>query len=428
MGLGAGRSRRPASSWLLLACLGPWACTPEPSRPPIIAYENGVWFTGSGFEPRAMYAQGTRFVEPRGRPDSVVDLGGGFVVAPFGEAHNHNVDPRSWDSLSDEYMRGGVFYVLNPNNLPEVRDGLAARINRPGTPDAAFANGGITGPGGHPVAIVEANIRRGEWTPAQGEGAFLFSVSDARSLDAVWAQVLAARPDLVKVYLLYSDAYEARLSDSTTVGWRGMDPKLVPEVVSRAHRAGLRVIAHIESAADFRAAVDAGVDLIAHMPGFRGNEATLLPDPAWYEISAGDARLAAGKGIVVISTLAGLAEYAVEGGDGALRSAADRLNEANLATLLDAGVDVAIGSDMYDDTSVREALYLATLDAFGTSALLRSWSEITPRAIFPDRDIGRFEPGYEASFLVLDGNPLEDFQNVTRIRMGVKQGHRVAFR
>ena len=93
--------------------------------------------------------------------------------------------------------------------------------------------------------------------------------------------------------------------------------------------------------------------------------------------------------------------------------------------LLKNGVPVAVGSDEYDDTSVAEAQYLATLGVFDTAALLRSWSETTPRAIFPDRRIGRLAPGYEASFLVLDGDPLEDFANVTRIRSAVKQGQAV---
>ena len=43
--------------------------------------------------------------------------------------------------------------------------------------------------------------------------------------------------------------------------------------------------------------------------------------------------------------------------------------------------------------------------------------------IFPNRKIGHLEEGYEASFLVLAGNPLEDFSNVRRIEMRVKQGH-----
>lgn len=419
------RSLRSVTALTLLAGVlvaGAWSRQASSSL--VVAYENGRWFTGSAFESRTMYVQGDRFIDRPERIDSVVDLGAGYVLPPFGEAHNHNVEPARIRS----YMQAGVFYVLNPNSLPQTKDDLAGRINRPEAPDVAFANGGITGPGGHPIGIVRRNVARGLWTDAEGEGAFLFSVSNATALDGAWSVLLASRPDLVKVYLLYSEEYAARLADPATIGWRGLDPDLMPEVVRRAREAGLRVVAHVESAADFHGAVVAGVDQIAHMPGFRGDQNTALPDPSRYQISEADAQTAGRKGIVVVTTLAGLAEYADERRDTALRTAVDRLNRANLAVLQQSGVAIAVGSDAYDDTSVGEALYLATLGVLDHAALLRSWSETTPRAIFPNRQIGRLAPGYEASFIVLAGDPLADFTNVTRIRAAVKQGQAVTLR
>jgi hypothetical protein len=50
------------------------------------------------------------------------------------------------------------------------------------------------------------------------------------------------------------------------------------------------------------------------------------------------------------------------------------------------------------------------------------WSVTTPRAILPDRRIGRLREGYEASFLVPGGDPLADFGNTRRIVRRVKQG------
>lgn len=397
----------------------------QPSSSIVTAYENGRWFTGSAFESRTMYVEGDEFVERPERTDVVVDLDGSYVVPPFGEAHNHNVDS---NARLQTYMRAGVFYVQNPNNLPSSRTELAGLVNRPGAPDVSFANGGITGPGGHPIGIVRRNIDRGLWTGAEGEGAFLFSVPDTTALDRAWPALLASRPNVVKVYLLYSEHYAARLTDPATVGWCGLDPDLVPDVVRRARESGLRVIAHVESAADFHVAVTAGVDQVAHMPGFRGDEKTALPDPSRYRISEADAVTAGRKGIVVVTTLAALAGYAADRGDAALGLSVEDLNRANLAVLLKAGVLVAVGSDAYEDTSVREALYLARLGVLDHAALLRSWSEVTPRAIFPGRQIGRLVVGYEASFLVLDGDPLADFTNVTRVRTAVKQGQAVILR
>src|SRR6476620_8329276 len=75
------------------------------------------WLGADGF------VAGTRFVVDgrirQRRPahvDSVIDLAGRWVVPPFGEAHNHNVDyttPRRTDSLLAQYLHDGVFYVMN---------------------------------------------------------------------------------------------------------------------------------------------------------------------------------------------------------------------------------------------------------------------------------------------------------------------------
>jgi len=46
----------------------------------------------------------------------------------------------------------------------------------------------------------------------------------------------------------------------------------------------------------------------------------------------------------------------------------------------------------------------------------------TAETIFPKRKIGRLQEGYEASFLVLSANPVNDFAAVEKIALRVKQG------
>jgi len=263
-------------------------------------------------------------------------------VPPFGEAHNHNVEASGrLDAVLAAYRRAGVFYVQNPNNLPTARAAVAARRGNSPAPDVTFANGGLTGPGGHPGQIATAMIARGSWTAADGEGAFYHTVTDVASLDAAWRTLRATEPEIVKVYLLYSDQYDARLADTSKVGWRGIDPVLLTEIVRRARTAGVRVAAHVETAADFRTAVRAGVDMIAHLPGFRGDERTTLTGVERYMLPAEDARQTASNRVIVVTTISGLAKYANEQGDSVLRKATDRLHRANLALLRDAGVRLA---------------------------------------------------------------------------------------
>ena len=74
-------------------------------------------------------------------------------------------------------------------------------------------------------------------------------------------------------------------------------------------------------------------------------------------------------------------------------------------------------------TSDVEARQLLHLELLAPHELLHTWCVDTPRSIFPGRKIGRFEDGYEASFLVLAGDPLEDFGQTANIVLRVKQGH-----
>ena len=55
--------------------------------------------------------------------------------------------------------------------------------------------------------------------------------------------------------------------------------------------------------------------------------------------------------------------------------------------------------------------------------VLGSLAVTAPRALFPDREIGTLAPGGEATFVVLDGDPLGDFGAIRKIERVVKCGH-----
>lgn len=210
--------------------------------------------------------------------------------------------------------------------------------------------------------------------------------------------------------------------DTAAFGWRGLNPMLLPDIVRRAHAASLRVAAHVETAADFRVAVAASVDQVAHMPGFRGDEHVHLADPAPYTITDADAREAARRGVVVVTTLGGAADIDPAGADSLTRRALDALHRRKLMTLRHTGVRLALGSDTYRDDSKAEARYLHSLGVFSDTALVQLWSHDTPRAIFPRRAVGRLAGGDEASFLVLACDPLVSFVCTDSIRLRLKNG------
>lgn len=393
-------------------------------------FAHGQWFDGQKFVAKKFYTVGGKLTSRKpARVDSVIDLSGKYVVPPFGEAHNHNVAQGSrLDAFIRMYREAGIFYVKNPNSLPRATTPLAGKINIPTSVDVIFSNGGLTAAGGHPIAIVDRNISRGAWTKADGEGAFYFVIDNQADLDRKWKSIIAGRPDFIKTYLMYSEEYEKRKDDAAYLDWRGLDPRLLPEIVRRAHRAGIRVSTHVETATDFHNALVAGTDEINHLPGFRPekNDPNNYQDLSRYQISEADARLAARRGTVVVTTISEVLEVIDKidksGPQASMAKAVRNVLSGNLQLLAKHRVPIAIGSDRYASTSLLEAMGLHGLQIFDNLTLLKMWSEVTPRAIFPSRKIGRLRDGYEASFLVLAADPIKDFANVKKIEMRVKQG------
>jgi imidazolonepropionase-like amidohydrolase len=270
---------------------------------------------------------------------------------------------------------------------------------------------------------VRRNLERGANPKDWAEGSFYFIIDNITDLDRKWEKVLSGKPDFIKTYLQYSEEYEKRREDNAYFDWRGLNPTLLPEIVRRAHQAGLRVSTHVETAIDFHNALIAGVDEINHTPGFRPEKDDWKKyDSARFRIAEGDARLAARNRVVVVTTLVSAIEHALQKKEGEPFNELHGLLVHNLQLLNRHRVRIAIGSDSYRQTSLVEALNLHKLGVFDNLTLLKMWCETTPAAIFPKRKIGLLKNGYEASFLVLNGNPLRDFANVQKIDKRFKQG------
>lgn len=410
-----------------------WTCfllqCQAPSARKAYEFANGLWFDGEKFTSKKFYAiDGILTEKAPARVDSVIDLTGQYVIPPFAEAHNHNVEGANVEETIQMYLEAGIFYVKNPNSLPRTTAPVLEKVNITTSLDVVFANGGLTATGGHPLGLARRNIARGIWTAADAEEAFYYAIDDMDDLNQKWEMILAGKPDFIKTYLLYSEEYEKRKDDTTYFAWKGLDPALLPEIVNRAHKSGLRVSTHIESATDFHNAVVAGVDEINHLAGFRPDDKILATGNfSAYEISEEDAKLATQKDIVVVTTLGALIESLAQidrnGPLGPLVKGVNSLTVRNLELLKKYGVRIAIGSDRYESTSVKEAMNLHRLGVFSNLELLKMWCEITPATIFPNRKIGHLKEGYEASFLALNGEPIEDFENVTKIEMRVKRGN-----
>jgi imidazolonepropionase-like amidohydrolase len=386
---------------------------------PVVAYTHGRWWSGAGFVAGDRYVRDGLFVpRPAGGAAEVVDLGGGYVVPPFADAHNHMAGRTS--QVSDQAMAAGVFYLMNPTLLASLGPGIRQALAGPGHVDAVLSMGAVTAPGGHPEGLYENLIRMGVYPDKRPQdllGDAFHEVTRAADIDPVLDRLVAQNAQFVKIILMFSDEYEKRRDDPAYGEMKGLDPALVPLIVQAAHRRGLRVAAHIETAADFRVIVAAGVDEAAHMPGYYGGVGPV----AQYAITDADARAAARAHIRVVAT----ASYALNNRDKTRLPAIQAMQRANLMKLKAAGVPILIGTDGVADAAIAEARYLVDLKVFTPKEAFVALAVKTPRFIFPGRRIGVLQPGYEASFLVLKADPTQRFDAVTRIVRAVKQGFEV---
>ncbi|MDR4496027.1 MAG: amidohydrolase family protein [Nitrospirales bacterium] len=419
-----------------------------PPQSPTYAFINGQWFDGHTFAPNTFYSvNGTLTSTQPQHIDHTIDLQNGYVVPPFGEAHTHNVEGE-WniDQVIHHYVRDGIFYVKNPNDIPEFVEHIRHKINKPDSIDVVFAHAGLTSPNGHPIGLYEDMLRIHRYEPVIGQrekgwfdGRAYFSVSTMKDVKDQWPAIMATKPDFLKIYLADSGHFGTHTQPRTTGFRDGLNPRLIAPIVQFAHQQGLRVTAHIETAADFRIAVQGNVDEIAHLPGW------FLPSPAQHSavlLTEEDAKLAATNRTVVVTTTvaqhfhpAGHHQADSNGShhshptsEGHEKQTAEQTSDVardiqrhNLRILHQAGVTIAIGSD-HAETALAEALHLHQLRVFDNLTLLKMWCETTPQTIFPSRKIGRLDEGYEANFLVLKQNPLKDFRHVQDITFRFKQG------
>ncbi len=371
-----------------------------------LRFINGFWFDGKTFQAKTVYSlNGILAFNFKGKIDSTVDLQKSYVIPPFAEAHTHQfLDVMNFQEQIDDYLNKGIFYVKNLNSLPRFTVRIRPYINQPKSVDVVYANGGLTATGGHPVQIYTSLAQNGVFsglTAKDVENEAYFIIDDEKDLAEKWQIIKSQKPDFIKTYLEHSEEYELRKNDAKYYGKKGLNPQLLSKIVARAHKDNFRVSVHITTAQDFHNSVIAGVDEISHLP--------------LEKIDAADAKLAAQKKIFVVTTT--LSHRDTTGIQNL-----DEIHRDNLKLLYKSGVKIAIGTDNMPTAAVEEAENIYRLKVFDNLTLLKIWTEITPQTIFPNRKIGLLKNGYEASFLALQGNPIEDFSNIRKVNFRYKQG------
>lgn len=382
-----------------------------------------------------------------------IDARGDTVLPGLIDAHVHlprrgmfeAEEPPSIRAIAGNLRRvlsAGVTTVGDMGCTPGLIGALRAHTGRDPLAGPAIRAAGpiVTAPRGYPLDwMPPLLVRAGAAVACDGEAA-------AR---AVVARLAQAGADHVKIGIMHR-----------TYGDRpvpALDAATARAIVAEAHTQGLRVLAHAHSVADYRVALDAGVDalmhssfeplpreLVARVRGAgipvcptlflfgavcRGAEERWDRDPArrsgldpavvgsWRRFA--DAYEAAGD-VLPPGLAGGLPKArAMEGA---------RIAAANLALLADAGVPIAFGDDtpygyatLAAPRAELEAMHRAGLSV---EACLRAATHEAARLLgLVDR--GALAPGQRADLLVLAGDATRDLAALDRPRAVLAQGHLV---
>lgn len=321
-------------------------------------------------------------------------------------------------------------YVMVLTNYASNAVANRRLFNKQGALDVLYANGGITRTGQHPSFAYErgASGIAEWWLPentkiiqasrkAERDAYWFFdTVAD---VDKNWDAYLASKPDIVKIYLL-------NVKDNAAAK-KSISEEVAAYVTKKAHATGLRVAAHIETFDDLKIGLRIGVDIFAHLPHY--NYIFFGAEPAQPTFTTDELKTIRKKNIVIIPTLSVNEDYAV------VRDASNnyqgrfdtaRFNQVlefqkkTLKTLQNAGFIFAIGSDR--DSLAQELNYWVKSNVFNTAFTLNVAAVTTPQMMYPKRKIGYLKEGYEASFLVLEGNPLTNLEQLKNIKLRFKQG------
>ena len=297
-------------------------------------------------------------------------------------------------------LMSGVTTIRTVGGLADfdtrLRDEIAA--GRRVGPRILAANEGISVPGGHMAESVAVAAH---------------SIPEALAqLDAAEAQGV----DLIKL-MITGGVMDAK--EKGVPGEMKMPPEMIKAVCDRAHAAGYRVAAHVESPQGVRAALENGVDSIEH---------GAKPDDEMIELFKR-------RGAFLCTTLSPALPYALFDRSVSNASEVEQYNgnvvfegiiECAKAALAN-GIPVALGNDVgcpwitqydfwrelfyfhkYTGVSNAFALYTATKNA----AQLAGLGDVT----------GAVAPGLCADLIVTKDNPLDDLRALRHVELVMANG------
>jgi imidazolonepropionase-like amidohydrolase len=389
------------------------ACSP-PAPPGDVALVGARIYTAPGAEPLAagvVLVQGGRIAavgtsEQVRVPDRMllVDCGGLTLTAGFWNSHVHLTAPRLIASaflapslaegeLREMLSRWGFVHAVDTGSPP----GVAVRLREAAAGGALLgssllsAGGSLVAPGGSPFYVKPLRLP---------------SVATPDEARAAATEALDAGADGIKLFT-------GGLATPETVVV--MDVALVRAVTEAAHARGAFVVAHPSNSAGARAAVEGGVDILAHtFP----NES----DGPWDRSLPGEMKA---RGMALVPTLK-LWKYELERAGLPAEAVASRIAAAQdqLRSFAAVQGQLLFGTDvgyMRDFDPSDEYRFLAEA-GLGFRDILAMLTTAPAERFGAAERTGRIAPGLDADLVALEADPATDPSAWTRVRFTLRRG------
>lgn len=354
---------------------------------------------------------------PRTASTQEVRLGGLTLMPGMIEAHSHVLlHPYDETNWNDQVLKESetVRVVRAVNHLRKTLEAGFTTIRDLGTEGAGYADVGLKQaaqqgliPSPRMIVTTKAIIATGSYAPRRTD--FAADVpqgaeeADGNDLVRVLRDQIGHGADWIKVYADYRWGGNGQAAPTFSLD----ELKLIVETAASS---GRNVVAHAGTAEGMRRAILAGIKTIEHGDGGTPEIFALMKE----------------HGVALCPTLAAVestSRYA--GWKKGTDTEPERVKQkkASFKMAMDAGVLMCNGSDVGVFSHGENALELELMNEYGMSRLEVLKSATSRNAqILGLNKLGQVASGFWADLIAVEGNPLNDFGALRRIKMVMKDG------